>query len=90
MIQRLVVNGCSYMDVYASGNGHVDLASRLNIPTMESIAQSGCNNSRIIRTTLKDSYLTTEPTLYVLGVTFISRSEAPILKYSVRMTMILW
>ena len=82
MIQRLVVNGCSYMDVYASGNGHIDLASRLNISTTKSIAQSGCNNSRIIRTTLKDSYLTTEPTLYVLGVTFISRSEAPILKYS--------
>lgn len=82
MIERLVVNGCSYMDVYASGNGHIDLASRLNISKAESIAQSGCNNSRILRTTLKDSYTTTEATLYVLGMTFISRSEVPILKYS--------
>jgi hypothetical protein len=82
MINRLVVNGCSYMDVYVSGNGHKDLANRLMIPTAESIAQSGCNNSRILRTTLKDSYLTVHPTLYVLGMTFISRSELPILKYS--------
>ena len=81
MINRLVVNGCSYMDTYASGKGHVDLASLLNISTAESIAQSGCNNSRILRTTLKDSYITNEPTLYVVGMTFISRNEVPILKY---------
>ena len=82
MINRLVVNGCSYMHVYALGNGHHDLADRLGIKTAESIAQSGCNNSRILRTTLKDSYITSESTLYVLGMTFISRSEVPILKYS--------
>ena len=28
---NLVVNGCSYMEVYARGQGHVDLANRLNI-----------------------------------------------------------
>ena len=81
MIKRLVVNGCSYMHVYALGNGHNDLADRLGITDAESIAQSGCNNSRILRTTVKDSYLTDVPTFYVLGMTFISRSEVPILKY---------
>lgn len=81
MIERLVVNGCSYMDVYALGNGHIDLASRFSVPVAESIAQSGSSNSRILRTTLKDSYSTSGPTLYVLGMTFISRNEVPILKY---------
>ena len=83
MINRLVVNGCSYMNVYASGNGHKDLAERLSIPHSMSLAQSGCNNSRILRTTLKDSYTTDTPTLYVLGLTFISRYELPILCYSI-------
>lgn len=69
------------MDVYSRGAGHHDLAKRLNISKAESLAQSGCNNSRILRTTLKDSYQTNESTLYVLGMTFISRYEIPILKY---------
>jgi len=68
------------MDVYANGNGHVDLAKKLKIDHCESLAQSGCNNSRIIRTTLKHSYSSQRKNLYVLGMTFISRSEAPILK----------
>ena len=81
MITRLVVNGCSYMYIYANhGKGHIDLARQLNMATVETLAQSGCNNSRILRTTIKDSYLTTQPTLYVLGMTFINRSEVTILK----------
>lgn len=80
MIQRLVVNGCSYMHVYASGGGHMDLASNLDIKLSGSLAQTGCNNSRILRTTLKDSYMTDIPTLYILGMTFINRSEIPILR----------
>lgn len=80
MIERLVVNGCSYMDAYVEGGGHIDLAKKLNIESAESLAQSGCNNSRILRTCLKDSYITDKKTLYVLGMTFINRSEVPILK----------
>lgn len=79
MIKRLVVNGCSYMEVYAQGNGHVDLAEQLEIPQVESLAIGGSANSRILRTTLKHSYQTLEPTLYVLGLTFVSRLELPIL-----------
>ena len=75
MIKQLVVNGCSYMYNYADGGGHWDLALRLGIPKSESLAVMGSCNSRIIRTTLKHSYATTMPTLYVLGITFISRSE---------------
>ena len=80
MIEGLVVNGCSYMDVYAQGNGHRDLAEKLNLLHYESIAQSGCSNSRIIRTTLKHSYFSQRKNFYVLGMTFIGRSEAPILR----------
>jgi len=77
-MDRLVVNGCSYMHVYAKGSGHRDLANELDIKTAVDLSQSGCANGRILRTTLKDSY-NNEPSLYVLGMTFISRSEAPIL-----------
>lgn len=77
MIQHLVVNGCSYTHSYAAGNGHKDLAQRLNIPNADSIAISGSANSRILRTTLKHSYQA-PPTLYVLGMTFLSRLEIPI------------
>jgi hypothetical protein len=79
-IEHLVVNGCSYMYAYANGNGHVDLADQLGISTSESLAISGSANSRIIRSTLKHSYQTTQPTLYVLGMTFLSRLEIPILE----------
>ena len=84
MIKLLVVNGCSYTESYADGNGHVDLARRLgivghhNIPQAVSLAIGGSANSRILRTTLKHSYITQVPTLYVLGLTFVSRLELPI------------
>lgn len=80
MYQRLVVNGCSYMEAYAQGNGHKDLAQKLNIPHADSLAIGGSANTRIIRTTLKDSYQTNVPTFYVLGMTFLSRLEIPILE----------
>ncbi len=79
-INNLVFNGCSYAEVYANGGGHLDLAQRLNIDNASSLAIGGSANSRILRTTLKHSYQTTEPTLYVLGLTFVSRGEIPILK----------
>jgi hypothetical protein len=79
MYQHLVVNGCSYSELYASGGGHIDLAQRLGIFTAETLAIGGSANSRIIRTTLKHSYLTSVPTFYVIGATFLSRLEIPIL-----------
>lgn len=78
-VEHVVVNGCSYMEAYASGNGHVDLAKQLDISSAESLAIGGSANTRIIRTTLKHSYQTSRPTLYVLGMTFLSRLEIPIL-----------
>ena len=84
MIQRVVVNGCSYMESYAMGNGHVELARNLgiigkfDIPLASTLAIGGSANSRILRTTLKHSYQTSLPTLYVLGMTFVSRLEIPI------------
>ena len=84
MIKLVVVNGCSYTQSYAEGNGHIDLARRLgivgyhNIPQAVSLAIGGSANSRILRTTLKHSYITQVPTLYVLGMTFVSRLELPI------------
>lgn len=85
MIQQLVVNGCSYMESYAFGLGHVDLADRLDLRTTSgavnavSIAIGGSANSRIIRTTQKHSYNPGYNTLYILGMTFVSRLEIPIL-----------
>lgn len=74
---NLVVNGCSYTDSYAHGQGHVDLAKQLGLDNPVSLAIGGSANSRILRTTLKHSY-TALPTLYVLGMTFVSRLEIPI------------
>ena len=74
---NLVVNGCSYMESYAGGQGHVDLAQRLALDNPVSLAIGGSANSRILRTTLKHSYKA-PPTLYVLGMTFLSRLEVPI------------
>ena len=74
---NLVVNGCSYMESYARGNGHIDLAQKLALHNPVSLAIGGSANSRILRTTLKHSY-TAQPTLYVLGMTFVSRLEVPI------------
>jgi hypothetical protein len=79
MIQRLVANGCSYMDAYCQGLGHVDLAHKLGINRAHKLAVSGCANPRIIRSTLKHSYSVADaPTLYILGMTFMSRWELPI------------
>jgi hypothetical protein len=75
--QRLVVNGCSYLKNYEKGQGHFELASNLSIPQAISLAEDGSSNSRIFRTTLADSYCD-EPTLYVIGLTFIHRFELPI------------
>jgi hypothetical protein len=80
LANHLVVNGCSYMEAYASGKGHIDLAQRLGIASSESLAIGGSANTRIIRTTLKHSYQTNKPTFYVLGMTFLSRLEIPILE----------
>lgn len=68
------------MQAYVVGEGHVDLANRLGIPSSDSLAIGGSANTRIIRTTLKHSYQTDRPTLYVLGMTFLSRLEIPILE----------
>lgn len=78
MIEKLIVNGCSYVDAYTQGCGQLDLAKKLNIKQVDSIACSGCNNSRIIRSTLKHSYINHVPTLYVVGMTFFSRWELPV------------
>lgn len=75
------MNGCSYMKAYDAkpGAGHEALAHTLGIKKAESIAISGSCNSRILRTTLKHSYFVAkEPTLYVLGMTFVGRGELPI------------
>ena len=79
MIQKLVANGCSYMVMYAQGGGHEDLAQQLGIADCSCLAIGGSANSRIIRSTLKHSYQTTVPTFYLLGMTFLSRLELPIL-----------
>ncbi len=78
MIEQLVVNGCSYSESYALGGGHEYLAGQLGIPQARTLAIGGSANTRILRTTLKHSYSTTVPTLYVLGMTFVSRLELPI------------
>ena len=81
MITELVTNGCSYMATYTEGLGQHDLAKTLQIQSSNDIGVTGSANSRIIRTTLKHSYETTKKTLYVLGMTFVSREELPICFY---------
>lgn len=66
------------MQFYARGNGHSDLAAALGIQKCLSLAKSGSCNNRIIRTTLRDSFINPEPTLYVIGLTFLSRYELPV------------
>ena len=80
MITELVTNGCSYMHTYIEGDGHVNLASRLNL-SANNLSITGSTNSRIIRTTLKHSYETDKKCLYVLGMTFVSREELPICRW---------
>jgi hypothetical protein len=79
MYRHLVVNGCSYSELYAAGEGHIDLAERLGMSSAESLAIGGSANSRIMRTTLKHSYSAIVPTFYVVGATFLSRNEITIL-----------
>ena len=73
------------MEAYAFGQGQLDLAEQLNIrteqgaPNAYSLAIGGSANSRILRTSLKHSYNPKASTLYVLGMTFVSREELPIL-----------
>lgn len=80
-VEQLAVNGCSYMELYHRGGGLRDLADSLNISNCVSLAISGSNNSRIIRSTLKHSYQTDLSTLYVLGLTFLFRWELTVAKY---------
>jgi hypothetical protein len=68
------------MQAYASGGGHKDLAQRLGFSHYESLAIGGSANSRILRTTIKHSYQQSDPVFYVLGMTFVSRLEIPILE----------
>jgi hypothetical protein len=63
------------MDSYARGRGHEDLAQQLGLSSSRSLAIPGSCNNRIIRTTLKDSYQTQEKTLYIVGLTFLRRTE---------------
>jgi hypothetical protein len=79
MIQQLVVNGCSYNEVWALGPGPEQLALDFGLSKYKSIALGGSNNSRMLRTTLKHSYQTNIPCLYLVGLTFMSRWELPII-----------
>jgi len=77
-ITRLVTNGCSYMRGLVLGDGHIELARCLGIDHTQDLSLTGSCNSRIIRTTLKDSFTTSEPSLYIIGLSFFSRSELPV------------
>lgn len=57
--------------------GGPELAASLGISNSLNMSISGSCNSRIIRTTLKDSYCNV-PTLYIVGLTFLTRYELPI------------
>lgn len=80
MISQILLNGCSYNEVYATGEGLQELAKSLNIEKFYSLAMGGSSNSRIIRTTLKHSYRFDCPTFYLVGLTFASRWELPIIE----------
>jgi len=75
MIDRLIVNGCSYINYYATGGGHIDLSQQLNINCVDSLAENSVCNSRILRTTLRDMYSTNQQTFYIIGTTFLHRFE---------------
>jgi len=79
MINRLVTNGCSYMAYHHKGGGTLDLANKLNITSFNSLAKNSVCNNRILRTTLRDLYSTTVPTLYIIGITFVHRYELTVL-----------
>lgn len=67
------------MKHHAMGDGHKDLAQQLGIEHYDSLSQYGQSNSAIIRLTVADS-MQAEPTLYVVGTTFLHRFELPVLK----------
>lgn len=77
-MKQLVVNGCSYAEVYASGGGHTALAKQLGMTDAVSLAIGGSANSRIIRTTAKHAYTNKQPSLYIIHLTFMSRWEIPV------------
>lgn len=68
------------MQAHANGNGHNDLAAQLEILNTYTLAENGSCNNRIIRTTLRDSYSKVESTLYIVGITFITRYELPLIE----------
>lgn len=76
--KHLVLNGCSYAEMYSAGSGHKDLATRLGMESAQSLALGGSANSRILRTTAKHAHHNTVPTFYLLGLTFLARWELPI------------
>lgn len=80
MINQLIINGCSYNEVYAQGPGPKKLAESLGIENRHSLALGGSANSRILRTTLKHSYSIDAPAFYLVGLTFTSRWELPVLE----------
>lgn len=80
MIQRLCINGCSYMNYYHQGGGTSDLAARLQMTNHLSLSKNSVCNNRILRTTLRDIYSTNVPTFYVLGMTFTNRYELTLLE----------
>ena len=63
---------------YVHGQGHIDLATMLKINNTASLTKSDSSNDRIVRTTLKDSYATADPTLYIIGLSFLGRMELPV------------
>ena len=71
--KRLVSTGCGYMQGYAHGQGHVDLAQQLGIAHAHSLSMSDSSNARIFRTVHADSLQNKETTLYVIGLTFLGR-----------------
>ena len=78
MIDQLVVNGCSYNEVWASNKGPAELAKSLGLSSATSIALGGSSNSRILRTTIKHSYSNPIKSLYAVGLTFLNRWELPV------------
>lgn len=78
MINRLVVSGCSYMEHYTDGSGHIELAKLLNISHAINLSKSGSCNDRIIRSVLRDCFSNNTPSLHIVGLTFLHRYELPI------------
>jgi hypothetical protein len=78
---RLASIGCGYMQGYAHGQGHLDLAQRLSIDSAVDLSLSDSSNSRIFRVLSADSLKTPDPTLYVIGLTFLGRWDLPLNKH---------